>query len=539
MHGMKIPGKCVALQGGKSSKRATVERVKAVLESKSLILHQVSQASGDVFGKSSPYFVPHNLYYDLGLESFSPSLYQIFALSKLSGYQFNDWLRVVGFPPEEITQQQILLRSKRTLLIDTSLEDPEGWISWFQEKPAATNIEGVVPLGRILRKSDSLRAVSFTASNRFLYAKVGNEDAFAFPNLLPGSIVRGDTQYREDRLPVHAPPVKSPLFIVEHSHGICCCRLQTNGERRLGLITSDLPYAQVELKLGEEARILGIIDLEIRPLLTPQRPEIPAQLARRWRPSRLSQDEPKLSTLIRQARSKMGWSFREASAISRQIAEELGDRQFFAAPSSLSDLEALDTPPRHIQKVMTLCIIYGLHLRAFLKSAGINWSDGNMEPIPAALLPHKTRLETAATAEDGIHAEAAFLPSLMKRSEEVPIFMRYALANISGLKHPKFNDFFWSSMEPQAMHWLFSKDCLIMVNRQKKKPSYSRSKASWQQPIYLLLKRDGRYVCACCSLEDDLLVVHSQTESPQRLMELRNHHDAEVIGQVVGVCRRV
>jgi transcriptional regulator with XRE-family HTH domain len=527
------------VQPGKSSSEVIVERVKAILQSKGMILHQISQTSGEVFGKSSPYFLPHNLYYDLGLESFSPSLHQIFALSKLSGYQFNDWLRVFGFPPEEITRQQILLRSKRTLLIDTSLEDPEGWIPWFQEKPEVMHIEEPVPLGRILRKSDSLRAVSFAADNRFLYAKVGNEDTFAFPNLLPGSIVRGDTHYRGGSVPSDFPEIQRPLFIAEHSHGVCCCRLQMNGERRRVLVSSNLPYAQVELKLGEEAKILGIIDLEIRPLLTPEQPDIPAQLARRWRPLKLSQEEPKLSTLIRQARNKMGWSFRAASAISRQIAEQLGDRQFFAAPSSLSDFEAVDTPPRHIQKVLTLCIVYGLHLRTFLKSAGIDWNESGMEPIPDALVPRKPPCETRATAEDGIHAEGAFLPSLMKKSEEVPIFMRYALANISGLKHPKLNDFFWSSLRSHSLHWLFRKDCLLMVNRQKKRPSYSRMKASWQQPIYLLLKRDGTYVCACCSLEDDLLVIHPQVESPRREIELRNHDDAEVVGQIVCVCRRM
>lgn len=527
------------MQPEKSTTKSVVERVKAVLQSRSIILHQISQTSGERYGKSSPYFIPHNFYYDLGLESFGPSLHQIFALSKLTGYRFNDWLRVFGFPPEEITRQQILLRSKRTLLIDTSLEDPEAWIPWFQEKPGTMDIEGVVPLGRIIRRSHSLRAASFHTDNRFLYAKVGNEDAFAFPDLLPDSIVRGNTHYREDGLPVSVSESKSPLFIVEHSSGICCCRLQINRESRSALITSSLPYAQVELKLGEEARILGVIDLEMRPVSTPQQPDIPAQLARRWRPSRLSQDDPKLSTLLRRARNKMGWSFREASAMSRRIAEELGDRQFFAAPSSLSDFEATDTPPRHIQKVWTLCIVYGLHLRTVLKSTGINWNEAGTEPIPDTLIPRNQPLETTAASDQEIHSEAAFLSKLMKSPEEVPTFMRHALARISGLQRPKLHDFFWSSMRSDSVHWLFSKDCLVIVNRQKKKPSYFRTKASWQQPIYLLLKRDGTYACACCSLEDDVLVIHSQAENSGLQIGLRNHHDAEVVGQIVSVCRRM
>lgn len=502
-------------------------------------LHQVSQASGEIFGRSSPYFVPHNFYYDLGLESFSPSVHQIFALSRLSGYRFYDWLRVFGFPPEEIARQQILLPSKRTLLIDTSLQDPEEWVPWFQERPGTTDIEGTVPLGRILGESYARHALSFGTHNRFLYAKIGNEDAFAFPNLLPGSIVRGDTYDLQDKPPMNIPETKDSFFIVEHSEGICCCQLQTNGDGRLVLISSSLPYAQVELKQAVEARILGVVDLEMRSLLRFEQVEVPAQLARRWRPSTLFHEEPKLSTLLRLARNKMGWSFREASAMSRQIAEELGDKQFFAAPGSLSDFEAVNTPPRHVQKILTLCVIYGIHLRTFLKSAGINWSEGGTEPIPDGLVPRKPQAETTTISGQAIQSEAVLLPTLMKNSDEVPLFMRHALTNISGLKHPKLNDFFWRSAGSPQAHWLFNKDCLFMVNRQKKKPSYSRKKPSWQQPVFLLLKRDGTYFCACCSLEDDFLIIHSQAEHPSRQPLLRNHQDAEVVGEVVSVCRRL
>ena len=68
----------------------------------------------------------------------------------------------------------------------------------------------------------------------------------------------------------------------------------------------------------------------------------------------------------------MGLSLREASAMSRRVARELGDPQYFAAPGSLSDYEAVDTSPRHIHKVITLCAVYGLHFWTFLKSTGVN-----------------------------------------------------------------------------------------------------------------------------------------------------------------------
>ena len=61
---------------------------------------------------------------------------------------------------------------------------------------------------------------------------------------------------------------------------------------------------------------------------------MPAELARHWRPLALRGNDTKLSRLLRAARLRMGLSFREASAMSRQVAAELGDEQYFAAAGS-------------------------------------------------------------------------------------------------------------------------------------------------------------------------------------------------------------
>ena len=79
----------------------------------------------------------------------------------------------------------------------------------------------------------------------------------------------------------------------------------------------------------------------------------------------------------------------------------------------------------------------------------------------------------------------------------------------------------------------------MIVNRHQKKPIYSRSKPLWQQPVYVLLRRNGTYMCGCCSLENGTLVIHPYSSNYQPQEQLRNHDDAEVIGQVVTVARRL
>ena len=65
------------------------------------------------------------------------------------------------------------------------------------------------------------------------------------------------------------------------------------------------------------------------------------------------------------------------------------------------------------------------------------------------------------------------------------------------------------------------------------------SKPLCQQPVYVLLKRDGTYLCACCSIENGTLVVHPYAKDFHRADVFRYHHDVEVIGQIVMIAGRL
>jgi hypothetical protein len=178
----------------KRSSRNTdlADRVKSIIESKGLTLHAISQKSAAIFGQASPYFLHHNFYYELNLGSFSPSPYQLFALSRISNYRLFDWLHVFGLDLEQIPRLEILLPTRRTVLLDSTLADPNAWVRWFRNKWDHTSVPAVAPLSQVLEPGIAFRQRRLLGANRtkFLYAKIGRGDAFAFPDLLPGSIVR-------------------------------------------------------------------------------------------------------------------------------------------------------------------------------------------------------------------------------------------------------------------------------------------------------------------------------------------------------------
>ena len=181
-------------QPGATSIIDYADRLQAILESRNLTLNNVSHQSEVQYGRSSPYFLPHNLYYDLRTGGFSPSIYQLVVLSRVSNYLLNDWLRVFGFSVEDISRMQVVLPSNRTLLLDSSLDDPQAWVPWLENKLRDTPTPPVAPLVELAEFTDRRRLSSISGpDNRdFVYVKIGRGDALAFPDLLPGSIVRVD-----------------------------------------------------------------------------------------------------------------------------------------------------------------------------------------------------------------------------------------------------------------------------------------------------------------------------------------------------------
>ena len=153
----------------KRSSRVTtnlIERVRSILASKDLTLHQASRKSEKLYGRSSPYFLPHNLYFDLRLGTSSPSIYQLSSLSRISGYRLADWLQVFGFHLEDISRLQIQLPSNRTVLLNSSLDDPDAWVPWLDTRPRTTPAPPVAPLAHLLEFTHRRRLRSLSEIGR-------------------------------------------------------------------------------------------------------------------------------------------------------------------------------------------------------------------------------------------------------------------------------------------------------------------------------------------------------------------------------------
>lgn len=515
------------------------QTLRQILSRNNMTLSQVSKESRSLFPGQSLYHIPHNLYFDLRGDRFTPNIYQLIALSCVSGYSLIHWLSVFGFHLDDIPRLQLRLSFPRTMLLDRALYDDHALVEWFEAK--AEKPLRITPLFQILTQNVTERIAGLEQINRasFLYAKVGTEDDYCFPELFPGSIVRVDPRTPETKFTAMGSKVSHDLFLVEHAGGLNCCRLQQIAPRRVALVSTKVTAPRLELQIGTELNILGTIDMEIRSLKS-------QSIASGFRglPTQRSGELPQtaaggtgLRDLLREGRQRAGLSFRQASAMSRELAQELGDEKYSIAIGSLSDYESAEAPPRHIHKVVTLCTLYSIGFWRFLEASGLAIHKLGQRAIPDDLAENahwsarSSRKDRTPKGSNG----GSFLRTLVDRFEEIPFFLHNALPELCGMSRPALRDVFW--VGEQEFRAPLRGAALLVVNQRMKTPFVRKSEPEWKQPVYLLARRDGSYFCGRFALVGNTRVLQPLSAKSTTPKPHENEGDAEIVGQVVTVLR--
>jgi hypothetical protein len=521
------------------------EQIRQILSTRGLTFYRAAQLSAALFGRSSAFYLPRNLYHRLAASTATPSIYQLFALSRITSYRLRDWLAVFGFDLDAIPRLQAVIPRRHTVILDSSVYDRDAWVAWFADRPGVPATAAIAPLGQLLSRARPERALELHAPGKtdFLYAKVGQEDLLAFPDVVPGSIIRIDTRQSKEALSLAKASSDKRIFLVEHDAGVACSRLSSVGNGRVAFRSPQLPFAEGSFSLGKDLGILGVVDAAILPV--PHYDGPVAQFAARdsHKGQRLVRNnaEMNLKQLIRRSRVRAGLSFRDASKTTQWIAQKLRDRLYFAAASTLSDYETLSAAPRHMQKILALCIVYSIAFRDFLRASGLALEETGAEPLPAEFIRRENSLRSshAANREGTSRKQSGFLNHLLKRWQEVPLFLRSSLSELTRVPAFSVSDVFWVGGDPHPIHpWLEDAE-FVAINRRVKKPASWRGKTLWEQPLYLLLTRDGRYLCGCCTLERGFVVVHPYPDRPFSPRQFKNGSEAEVIGEVTTVLRRL
>jgi len=524
----------------------TVEHVRQALSTRRLSLYQVSRRSAEIFGRSSPYYIPERLYHDLAGGAV-PTIHRLAALSQISRYRLCDWLGIFGFRLDDIPKLQLLIPRRNTVVLDSSVYDVEQWVPWFTDRLPQFPLPRMTPLTQILQPGAPKRARELLLPHkpRFLYAKIGWDDPFAFPALAPGSIVRIDVRPTSAAQSLSlSPSIGNKIFLVQNGPFLHCGRLRRIDSGRMQLYSTQFPFTQLELSPGRDAQILGLVDAEIRIFASPRATEVPTGTLRPPKAGSSTVPDPGigLQELLRTSRLRVGVSYREVSRLSRWIAGLLADPIYFTAPGTLSDYEKSSSPLHHVQKILLLCVLYCIDFWTFLHAGGLSVDSLGNDPLPDALAPRRGSVPNRDSQANSYPAPrreevGGFLSPLINRWQELPLFLKDSLTQLFGLRNISLANIFWSRENQDPIHPALVGASLLIVNRRVRVPVERLAPTLWQEPLYVILLRNGAYLCGSCTLRHGVLTVHPHSERPQSSICLRNKVDGELIGQVTGVVR--
>jgi transcriptional regulator with XRE-family HTH domain len=490
----------------------THKRVTELLATKGLTLHAAAERSRILYGQASQYWLPHNLYHDLKNAAFSPSLEQFCALSRISGYRLSDWLRLFGFAPEAILKMQLASVPRRTKVLETPEMPRPVDIRTVRMFVAHLDRE-IVPFSQ-LPSFSPIRSFGqdWRHESRFLYVRVGLEDTLAFPDLLPGSVVRvalGEGNSALQQVEQNG----NTIFLLEHGHGFWCCRLQPGPDQQVIVVSDQLPGNQLRFLMPKEAQVRGIVDLEIRATHTFTDSGTPAALSRLHTPISVTWNSRNLGSLLRMRRLQAGLSLREASAISNTLAASFGDDRFFASPGTLSDYETREDAPRHMHKIITLCSVYGIRLLEFIAAMGAHIEELGRQAIPSQ------RIQTFA----------GVMPTPFS---ELNTFFELAAVPLTGMKGVSIRDCFWNR---RGIDQRSLRDALFFIVNRRKKHRNASGFGRWRQELILFWEREGSYHIGTPLAKGGLLGVDEGSGHGEVWAE----KEFEVVGQIVTVIREI
>jgi len=451
-----------------------------------------------------------------------------------------DWLLIFGLPIDRILQLQLLLPPTRTFILDQTLYGQLTVLMPLAEIALPT--ADLMPLVSLLRvaASRSVSALPGSPSGAFTYARIGAQDAFAFPELLPGSVVRIETRRPQQFLPALTGEISHAIFFIEHDNGFLCSRVRRIDKDRILPHTTEIPYVQAPLTIGRDCVLRGVVDYELRPLNRLLEPTIPRDQALPERPKPLfsAGRASRLGPRLQMARRRSGLHLREASARTAIIAQQLGSSKYFISTASLSSYETSSTLPGDPHRIISLCILYAVSVPALLAWAGISPNGSDQEPIPEALF-HPLRGVSEESKPAIEFRQGGVLRDLLSRSDEIPYFLGGSLPELTGLFSPSLRDFFWMAANRFSFHPYLQEALLIAVNRRAKFPPRTVRGSPSREPLYVLLERSGKYLCGRCTLEGEYLLLHPFANGFPEPMRFRNRVDGEVVGQVTMVARRI
>jgi transcriptional regulator with XRE-family HTH domain len=243
---------------------------------------------------------------------------------------------------------------------------------------------------------------------------------------------------------------------------------------------------------------------------------------------------------LKRARERLNLRYRDVEEASLAIANRHGLDEFVIALSRLADIENKGTVPS-LFRLYSLCAIYRLDFAEVLSWYGIPLGD-LMRDSAHVDLEETHLLGFEPNVDSGIRVPSALLSSidLSQTTFLTRTAQQWGELPLALLRQMDFRRYRYGFIgsEDWSMYPLIPPGSFVQIDEGKQKIAAGGWASEFERPVYFLEHR-GQFYCGWCSEIDGAFVLHPHAASYMPPKVFSSPEEVDVIGQVVGVAKRM
>lgn len=242
---------------------------------------------------------------------------------------------------------------------------------------------------------------------------------------------------------------------------------------------------------------------------------------------------------LRRIRESQRLTIRDVENATMRIAEKSGNDEYFIPLSRLSDIETKGIVPS-IFRLYSLAAIYR---RSYNELAALYGIDLDNIAFESELVPRPdTHVIPGKLSGRDVQMPSQMDPAfqLSRTSNLGRMVEKWGALPFAYLQRFAQDRFTYAYIGDSdfTMYPLLVPGSFVQVDERKNTIAEGGWASEYERPIYFIETREG-YTCSWCSRNQDELIIQPHPLSPVRPRILKLVHDAEVIGQVVGIAMRL
>lgn len=252
-----------------------------------------------------------------------------------------------------------------------------------------------------------------------------------------------------------------------------------------------------------------------------------------------SPSNPEAGKRLRAERMRVRLSTREVERLSRQIAEEKSNQDYYISHAWLINIEHGEFTPS-IYKLYSLSLIYKQSYEILLGFFGIEFRNIGREqmrvPLPRTHLISESWPKSASSTMESVRSEVQY----EKTNLVSQMFQQWGsvLAALPNPVQSRQMLYGYIGTEDFTLDPLIRPGSFVEIDTQQRKVIAGSWSNVFDRPIYFVELREG-YACSWCEVKERQLLLVPFPQSSSRIRQIRFPHDGEILGRVTAVSMRL